>query len=240
MAIALLVRHGRTTANANGLLAGRSPGVHLDETGQAQARELAERIGVVPISRFVTSPLVRCRETAAALAGHQASKAGKDAVSVDSRLTECGYGSWTGRPLKELAKQPLWKQIQAQPSSVTFPDGESMRAMQARAVKAVRGIDAEVEAADGPDAVWVVVSHADVIKSVLADALGMHLDQFQRIAVDPASVSVVRYTPVRSFVLRMNDLGSDLRGLRPPKRRRRRASSDAVVGGGAGPDRRTG
>jgi broad specificity phosphatase PhoE len=122
---------------------------------------------------------------------------------------------------------------------VTFPDGEAMADMQRRAVAAVRRHDGEVADENGDDAVWVAVSHGDVIKSVLADALGLHLDQFQRIGVDPASVSVLRYTAQRPFVLHVNDHGNDLSALRPParaKRRRRRGSSDsdAVIGGGAG------
>jgi len=121
---------------------------------------------------------------------------------------------------------------------VVFPGagGESLRAVSARAVDVVRELDARVSASHGPDAVWVAVSHADVIKAVLADALGLHLDEFQRIVVDPCSVSVVRYTPLRPFVSRVNDTGS-LAGLVPPPRRRRKGrtrTSDAVVGGGAG------
>jgi broad specificity phosphatase PhoE len=121
---------------------------------------------------------------------------------------------------------------------VTFPGGESLRAVQARAVDAARETNALVGAEHGDDAVWVAVSHGDVIKALLADALGMHLDEFQRIVVDPASVSVVRYTDLRPFVLRVNDTGGDLGALAPaPKRRRHsraKAGSDAVVGGGAG------
>jgi broad specificity phosphatase PhoE len=88
----------------------------------------------------------------------------------------------------------------------------------------------------GPDAVWLACSHGDVIKAILADALGLHLDQFQRIVVDPASISIVTYTETRPFVVRVNDSGGDVSGLIPaPKRgRKRKASSDAVVGGGAG------
>jgi probable phosphomutase (TIGR03848 family) len=233
MATVLLVRHGRTTANKSGVLAGRSPGVHLDDVGAAQAEEVGRRVAELPLSRLVTSPLARCRQTLAAVVAQLGSAPGP---VTDGNLTECGYGEWTGQPLKKLAKDPLWRTVQNQPSAVTFPDGESMQQMQARAVAAVRGHDAEVDAEHGPDALWLAVSHGDVIKAVLADALGLHLDLFQRIVVSPGSVSAIRYTPGRPFVQHLNDYGSDLRTLRPPKRRRRRASGDAAVGGGAGAD----
>jgi probable phosphomutase (TIGR03848 family) len=151
-------------------------------------------------------------------------------------LTECDYGEWQGRLLKDLAKEKLWKVVQTQPSAAVFPGGESMAAMQARVVDAVRRHDAAVEAEHGPHAVWVAVSHGDLIKAVLADALGMHLDLFQRIQVDPASISVVRYTEARPYVLATNSHEGDLGWLAPPPAKRRaRRSTDAAVGGGAGP-----
>jgi probable phosphomutase (TIGR03848 family) len=240
----LLVRHGRTSANASGTLAGWTPGIGLDDTGRAQAEALAGRLAPLPFAALVTSPLQRCRETADALLAVPApGGAARPEPAVDERLGEARYGDWTGRALKELAKEPLWRVVQAHPSAVTFPGehGESMLGMQLRAVEAVRAHDAAVSKAHGDDAVWVAVSHGDVIKSVLADALGMHFDAFQRIVVDPCSVSVVRYTPLRPFALRVNDTGGDLTAFVPPKRTRRRrtaapspAASDAVVGGSTG------
>jgi probable phosphomutase (TIGR03848 family) len=236
----LLVRHGRTAANASGTLAGWTPGIALDDTGRAQAQALAERLAPVPVAALVTSPLQRCRETTDALRAVPGPRsAPRPDPVLEDRLGEARYGDWTGRPLKELAKEPLWRVVQAHPSAVTFPgeQGESMLAMQLRAVEAVREHDAAVAREHGDDAVWVAVSHGDVIKSVLADALGMHFDAFQRIVVDPCSVSVVRYTPLRPFALRVNDTGGDLAGLVPTpraRRRRRAASSDAVVGGSTG------
>jgi probable phosphomutase (TIGR03848 family) len=244
----VLIRHGRTTANVSGTLAGWTPGVHLDERGQEQASAVATRLAVVPVVRLVTSPLERCLETAAAIAAVPGPppKAGRPGSPrpqpvVDERWGECRYGDWTGKPLATLAKDPLWRVVQSHASAVTFPGGESLRAVQARAVDAARETNAQVRAEHGDNAVWVAVSHGDVIKALLADALGMHLDEFQRIVVDPASVSVVRYTELRPFVLRVNDTGGDLAALAPPPARRRRskaasaaAGSDAVVGGGAG------
>lgn len=240
MSTVLLVRHGRTTANAGGVLAGWTPGVHLDEHGQAQAGALGERLAVVPLVSVITSPLERCRETTQGLlAGRTAAVP----VHVDERVGECRYGDWTGRKLTDLAREPLWKVVQGHPSAMVFPGegGESMIEMSTRAVTAVRAWAGRADDEYGDRAVLAVVSHGDVIKAVLADALGLHLDQFQRIQVDPCSVSVVRYTPLRPFVVRMNDVGGDVAALVPgkaPRRRRGRAGSaagsDAVVGGGAG------
>ncbi|SEM12973.1 probable phosphomutase, MSMEG_4193 family [Blastococcus sp. DSM 46786] len=228
MTTVILLRHGRSTANTGGVLAGWTPGVELDETGQAQARAVGERLAKVPLAAVVSSPLERCRQTAAAVL------AGRDLEpATDDRLGEARYGDWTGRPLEELAKEPLWKVVQQHPSAAVFPgpEGEGLAHTQARAVAAVREWNARL----GPDAVWLACSHGDVIKAVLADALGLHLDQFQRIVVDPASLSVVSYTETRPFVARINDTGGDVAALLPPPGEGRRGTdSDAVVGGGAG------
>jgi len=233
VATVLLLRHGRTTANADGGLAGRRP-VELDDAGRAQAEAVGTRLAELPLAAVVTSPLGRCAHTVAlALPGVT--------PVVEDRLIECGYGDWEGQPLKKLAKEKLWMAVQAHPSGVTFPGpgGESMAGMAARAVAAVRDWDARVSAEHGPESVWLACSHGDVIKAIVADALGVHLDLFQRIVVDPASVTAIRYTPLRPFVLRLNDTGGDLAAFRPVKRRgrARRGSaraSDAAVGGGAG------
>jgi probable phosphomutase (TIGR03848 family) len=233
MATVILVRHGRSTANASGVLAGRLPGVHLDEAGVKQAVAVGERLAGVRLAAAVTSPLERCRETCREITRPQA---GPLRATTEKQLSECDYGEWQGRPLKELAREKLWKTVQTQPSAATFPGGESMRAMQDRGVAAIRRHDARVSAEHGDDAVWLAVSHGDVIKSILADALGTHLDLFQRIHVDPASVSIVRYSETRPFVLGTNTHAGDLAWLTPPKKSARRRRTDAEVGGGAGPD----
>ena len=232
MATVILARHGRTPANTGGVLAGRSKGVHLDETGIAQAKAAGGRLDGLPLAAVVTSPLERCRETAKLMAPQVR------AVS-DRRLLECDYGEWTGQEIKRLAKESLWRTVQVQPSGARFPGGESLQEMSARVVSGVRSRDAAVEEETGDHAVWLLVSHGDPIKAILADALGMHLDAFQRIAVDPGSLSVVRYTPHRAFVLTMNSSSGSLSHLATKPRKRRTRSSDAVVGGGAGPAGRT-
>jgi probable phosphomutase (TIGR03848 family) len=231
MSTVLLVRHG-LTAMTGPVLAGRTPDLHLDERGTKQAAALAGRIGALKVSAIVSSPLDRCLETAEAVRRGQAEKQGNELeLQVDERLIEVGYGDWTGRTLKELAKEPLWKVVQAQPSAVRFPNGEALADMAARAVSAIRDWDQKL----GEDAVWVASSHGDVIKAIVADALGLHLDQYQRIVPDPCSVSVIRYTDTRPYVIRVNDTGGDLAGFAPPKRRKRRTRSDeATIGGGTG------
>ncbi len=228
MTTVVLVRHG-LTAMTGPVLAGWTPGLHLDERGVAQAAAVAERLRPVPFDAVVSSPLDRCLDTAGAVLEGRSLD-----LQVDDRLGECRYGDWTGRPLKELAKDPLWKVVQSHPSAVTFPgpEGEPLRETQSRAVAAVRDWNARL----GPDATWLACSHGDVIKAVVADAMGLHLDQFQRIVVDPCSVTVIRYTELRPFVVRVNDTGGGVADLVPPKRkgRRRKSSSDASVGGGAG------
>jgi probable phosphomutase (TIGR03848 family) len=229
MTTVVLVRHGLTHMTGP-VLAGWTPGLHLDERGQKQAQAVAERLAPVAFDAIVSSPLDRCLDTAGFIRAAQ-TEAGRDlALDVDRRIIECDYGDWTGKPLKDLVKDPMWKVVQAQPSAARFPAGESLTEVSSRAVAAVREWDARLP----EDAIWVACSHGDVIKAILADALGLHLDQFQRIVVDPCSVSIVRYTATRPYVLRSNDLGSDLTPFVPPKKRRRRKSEDATVGGGAG------
>lgn len=230
MATVVLVRHARSTANADGVLTGRLKGVRLDDTGRSQAERAGARLSTVPLSALVSSPLERCRETAAAI---RAAQADPPRVVAERGLVECDYGAWQGRPLKELAREKLWKVIQRHPASVTFPDGESLAGMSARAVAAVRRHDALVEARAGAHAVWAAVTHGDVVKAILADALGLHLDFFQRLHVDPGSVSVVRYAPDAAYVLQSNSHDGDLSWLAP--RGRRRGPRTGVVGGGAGP-----
>ena len=227
MTLVLLVRHGLTGATGS-VLAGRTPGIPLDDRGREQAAALAARLASVPLDAIVTSPVQRCRETADAIAaarnGHPV------AVTEDEQFAEVRYGDWTGKPLRRLVRDPLWRAVQAHPSAVRFPgaDGEAMADVQHRAVRAVRDWKTRL----GRDAVYLICSHGDVIKTVIADCLGMHLDMFQRISADPCSLSVIRYTPLRPFLLRMNDTGGSVTSLIRPARAGR--DSAAVIGGGAG------
>jgi probable phosphomutase (TIGR03848 family) len=237
----LLVRHGLTALTGKVLL-GWTPGVGLDERGLAQARGVASRLAKVPLAAVVSSPLDRCAQTAAQIAAARPDGAAAEVVT-DDRIGECHYGDWTGQEMTTLVKDPLWKVVQAHPSAVTFPgpDGEALRDTQARSVAAVRDWNARL----GPDATWLLCSHGDVIRTILADALGLHLDLYHRLNVDPCSLTVIRYSELRPFVLRVNDLGGAVDDLLPrPKQDEPAAEAtpadpateagDSVVGGGAG------
>ena len=230
MTTVLLIRHGRSTANTAGVLAGRTPGVDLDEVGRDQAVRLAARLAEVPLDAVLCSPLERTRQTAQPLLAARP----ETLFELDERFTECDYGTWSGRTLASLAEEPLWRTVQAHPAAASFPDGESLAAVSARAVAAVRSWNAKL----GEHASYAVVSHGDVIKAIAADALGLHLDNFQRISVEPCSVTAIRYTAHRPFLLRLGDTG-DLNGLkpRPPAEGATAGEArdgDAVVGGDTG------
>ena len=218
MTLLLLIRHGANDW-VHGRLAGWTPGVHLNDVGRGQAAALAARLAPLPLDAIYASPLERCQETAAPLAEAKGLK-----VETLDDLGEVRYGDWTGRTLKELAKEPLWKVVQATPSAARFPGGESLFEMQARAVQAVERLR---EA--HPSQTVAVCSHADVIKALACHYLGMHLDLFQRLVVSPASVTALAFGPA-PYLVRLNDTGGNA-DLAPPKRPRRRARRKEVAAG---------
>lgn len=222
----ILVRHGRSTANTAGLLAGWTPGVALDEHGRSQAEELPERLAGVPLAALVSSPLQRCQETLAPLA---AARPELGPPRTDDRIGECDYGDWSGRKLSELSGEPLMTTVQQHPSAAAFPGGESMRNMQQRAVEAVRDWNARIAGEHGEGAAYLMCSHGDIIKAIVADALGMHLDLFQRITAGPCSVTAIRYTPLRPFLLRLGETG-ELGSLAPPEETGDSGGDDEATG----------
>lgn len=232
----ILLRHGRSTSNAAQTLAGRSDGVDLDDKGREQAQAVVDRIGALPIKAIVCSPLLRCQHTVQPLAA----ALGLEPI-VDERICEVDYGAWTGRNLADLVKEPLWAVVQQQPSAVVFPDGEGLARVQARAVAAVRERDSLLAQHHERDRLWIACTHGDVIKAIVADAMGAHLDSFQRITADPASMSIIRYTPVRPYVLHVNHTGHQLTAALSAKPahdderggERKVPAHDATVGGSA-------
>lgn len=217
MTTVVLVRHA-TTAATGKRLGGWTPGVHLDEPGLEQAEATAQRLALLPLAAVYASPLERTQETA-----HAVARPHGLAVQTRPDLGEVDYGEWTDLPLGQLRRRKLWKTIQAAPSRVTFPGGESIRGMQARAVEAVESL-----AAAHPDDVIVLVSHADVIKAIVAHFAGMPLDTFQRLVIGPASVSVLLLADgAPPALLRCNDSGP----LQAPKRRKRKKKAAATAQG---------
>ncbi|GAA2048815.1 MSMEG_4193 family putative phosphomutase [Williamsia deligens] len=228
----ILLRHGRSTANTSGVLAGRSAGVELDETGRGQADAVVDRLAdVVDLVGIVRSPLTRCEQTVAPLA-----QARGIVPIVEDRLVEVDYGSWTGRKITDLVGEDLWKTVQQHPSAAVFPDGEGLADVQCRAVRAIRDLDARLGGPDG-SGVWVACTHGDVIKAIVADAMGVHLDSFQRIVVEPSSMSVVRYSSTRPYVHGVNSTGGRPPVPAPPPKPAEGAApaaDDAVIGGSTG------
>lgn len=203
----ILARHGRSTANTEGILAGRRPGIALDDLGRSQAMGIGERLRGVELALAVHSPLERCAETLQLALDSWAG--GTPPVHADDGVIECDYGSWTGRTLKDLGSEELWTTVQQRPSAVVFPEGEAMDAMRERVVAAVHGWNGRL----GEHDAWLLVAHADPIKAILSDALAQPFDQFQRIGVDPASVSVVHYPGDGKppFVVTVNSLSGQVR-----------------------------
>jgi probable phosphomutase (TIGR03848 family) len=215
MRLLLLLRHA-VTEHTGARLSGWTPGLHLSEEGQRQAKELAGRLEPVPVDALYASPLERCQETAAAVAEAK----GLDVETLED-IGEVRYGDWTGRALKELGREPLWKVVQSSPSAARFPEGESLFEMQARAVLAIERLR---EA--HPRQTVAVCSHADVIKALTCHYLGMHLDLFQRVVVSPASVTAFAFG-AGPYLVRLNDTGGNA-DLAPPRRARRRRRGEAA------------
>ncbi len=203
--LVLFVRHGQTpTTGAS--LPGRAPGLHLADEGVAQAEAAAQRIAALDsVGAVYASPLERTQQTAKPIARSQ-----KLRVRKSLGLIECDFGAWTGRRLADLRKLPEWRQVQRYPSGFRFPRGESFAEMQSRALDAVHGL-----VAAHPNETIVAVSHADVIKAVVASATGTHLDLFQRIVVSPCSITAILYTSEGPVVLTVNSTGDDLKTLVP-------------------------
>ena len=211
MTVLLLVRHGQTPT-AGKTLTGWQRGVHLTDRGREQADALVARLEGVPVAAIYSSPLERCRETAAPLAAARGLP-----VRVRRGLIETGYGDWTGRSIAQLRRTRLWRTLQRSPSAIRFPAGESLRDVQTRAVDETLAI-----AADHPNDVVVIVTHADVVRLALAHFAGMHVDLFERLTVEPGSVSAVAVHDGLARIVKVNDTG-DLLGLRPPRRARSRS-----------------
>lgn len=211
----VLVRHAMSTANSDGVLAGRMDGIHLNERGREQSEAIVGKFAQLQISGICGSPLSRCRETAEPLCIDK-----KLPYNVDERLNEVEYGSWSGRKLAELNEDPLWDAIQKRPNSVVFPQGEAMAGVFDRVtdfLNSMRGLEDEE--------IVVAFSHGDVIKACIASAYDIPRDAFQRVVIDPAGISLLRLSQDSTFVVRVNDSEATLSSMMARK------GKDAVVGG---------
>mgnify|MGYP006275040925 CR=1 FL=1 len=200
MGTLILIRHGRTPANEQGILAGRTPGVMLDEVGLKSTDALQKKFAELNVVKVVASPLERTVQTAKLVFPNQE-------PDTHHGLIECEYGDWTGRKLEELKDEPLWKTVVKEPHKVQFPNGESMQAMFDRAVQTIHEIDQELTNEHGENFIWAAVSHGDIIKAIVANAFGLELAKIQKIYVEPASVSVLRILGEDTSVLKVNDSG---------------------------------
>ena len=216
----VLIRHAHSTANAAGVLSGQLPNVHLSKSGLEQAERLAERLGKLTIAQVQVSPMDRCLET---LAPWLAKYAKNVNVITEPNLVEVDYGKWSGKKLATLSRAKLWRKVQGQPSAVTFPEGESLAQMQVRAMKTVHDFfETDLE-------LTIMVSHGDVIKAIVASSLGMHLDDFQRIVIDPASITILESNGGAIRLTRLNDSDSSVSELLQSKNKR-----GHLLGGGKG------
>jgi len=220
VSLVVLIRHAHSEANAAGILSGRRPNIALSEKGRKQAKELVARLGALKVKEIRISPLQRCVETI----DPWLSTKSRIRRIEDHGITEVDYGTWSGRTLRSLSREKLWKIIQENPSRVFFPEGEGMANMQARAVDAMyAGLSSAGTGA------LVMVSHGDVIKALVASNLGMRLDDFQRIIIDPSSITVFDFSSQTPRLLLLNDSHTKIGDLGTSTKKR------LLVGGGSGP-----
>ena len=221
----VLIRHAHSEANAKGVLSGRIPGVHLSPKGVQQAEGLIARLGALKIATLRISPLERCAETINPWWNAIGKTINRGVeVAEDPNLIEVDYGKWSGKKLSQLLRHAMWKTVQNNPSAMYFPSGESLASMQVRAMKSVH--DALNVRRKGAA---ILVSHGDVIKSIVASSLGMHLDDFQRIVIDPASITILDFSQSKPRLTLMNDSHEELETLiKSPFRK------GPLLGGGGG------
>ena len=218
MARIVLLRHAHSVANEKNLLAGRTAGISLSKTGKEQAKDLIARIGETQFDEIAISPLQRCRET---IDPWLATTGVKNPIVVDESVSEVDYGSWSGKTLASLRRKSQWKVVQDFPSQMIFPEGESLLEMQGRALSGFYRLNAVK--GKGPR---LLVSHGDVIKSIVAHCLGMHLDQFQRLVIEPASLTIIDTDSGVSRLVRFNDAKGFLTS--------ERSTNQSALGGSTG------
>ena len=225
----VLLRHAHSSANAKAILAGRAPGVDLSDRGRKESQDVAKRLKEINFSLIRVSPMERCAQTIEPLLAQLSKGSGaKPIIEVENDLVEVDYGKWTGRKLAILSRDKAWKVVQNNPSAMYFPGGEGLLDVQARAMRAVN--NAANTPGRGPK---LLVSHGDVIKSIVASVLGAHLDHFQKIVIDPASITVLDFNGVDFRVLTLNSTTSPITAFLKEESSKKKGVS-ALLGGGSG------
>lgn len=219
----VFLRHAHSIANEKGILSGRLPGVTLSNTGRVQALELVERLGTSSFDEIRVSPMERCSETIAPWLNSQYSK-GIARYRLDDDLNEVDYGLWSGRKLSRLAKEPMWKLVQEQPSKVLFPEGERLKGAQQRAKRSIMQAHSKKKSGN-----YFFVSHGDIIKSLIASLVGLPLDSFQNLIINPASLTVIDFDGNQGRLLAYSDTQSCIAPLLSSKK-----AGKALLGGGSG------
>lgn len=222
MARLVFIRHAHSTANDAGILSGQLPGVSLSKKGEKQAQLLVERLGASEFDSIRVSPMQRCEETIAPWLNSGYSR-GLKAYEIDESLIEVDYGSWSGRKLSSLSREKMWKVIQDRPSTVQFPEGERIKAMQKRALSSVMQA-----LGDKKNGTHLFVSHGDVLKALVASLMKIKLDDFQSLVIDPASVTVIDFDGTKSRLLAFNDTHSPIAPMTKMEK-----STKMLLGGGA-------
>jgi probable phosphomutase (TIGR03848 family) len=225
----VLLRHAHSSANAKAILAGRAPGVDLSDRGRKESQDVAKRLKEINFSLIRVSPMERCAQTIEPLLAQLSKGSGaKPIIEVENDLVEVDYGRWTGRKLAILSRDKAWKVVQNNPSAMYFPGGEGLLDVQARAMRAVN--NAANTPGRGPK---LLVSHGDVIKSIVASVLGAHLDHFQKIVIDPASITVLDFNGVDFRVLTLNSTTAPITAFLKEESSKKKGVS-ALLGGGSG------
>ena len=225
----VLLRHAHSSANAKAILAGRALGVDLSDRGRKESEDVAKRLKEINFSLIRVSPMERCAQTIEPLLAQLSkSREAKPIVEVESDLIEVDYGKWTGRKLAVLSRDKAWKVVQNTPSAMYFPGGEGLLDVQARAMRALNS------AANTPGkGAKLLVSHGDVIKSIIASVLGTHLDHFQKIIIDPASLTVLDFNGVDYRVLTLNSTAAPISAFLKEELSKKKVVT-ALLGGGSG------
>ena len=219
----VFLRHAHSTANNQGVLSGRLPGVSLSKDGFAQAESLTERLGASTFDEILVSPMERCSQTIAPWLHSRYSK-GIGQYRIDDNLNEVDYGLWSGRRLSKLSKEPLWKEIQSTPSKVQFPEGEKIKSAQKRAIRSIHEAHAKKKSGS-----FLFVSHGDIIKATVASLIGLPLDSFQNLIINPASLTVIDFDGSSGRLLAYNDTHTCIAPLLSTKK-----VGKVLIGGGSG------